>query len=529
MAVQKKDTGYQGNAFLKKVGEVIEFTADQESEYAKCSESVEYFLENYAKIISLDDGIVKFKPFPYQKKILNAIQGNRKVLVKLFRQSGKSTVVAGYVAWYCLFASQPVRACILANKMSIAREIFSRVQMIIELCPKWMQQGIKEWNKTSFELENDAVCFCAPTSPSAVRGKSISLLVLDEFAFLGGNVAEEFIASVFPTISSSQTSKLVIVSTPKGLNHYYKMWVEAEAGLNGFVAVQGHWYEHPKRDEKWLEEQRLILGDVKFNQEILCEFLGSSNTLIKGEKIAKLPLAQAIAESIDGFKCYERPSKSKSYVMTVDVAEGGGGDFSAFVIFDITKNPFKIVARFKNNSIYTLAYPEVIVHYAKMYNDAFVLVETNSLGQQVADALFYDLEYENMYMSIKDDITDGFGSRAVPGAKTTKKTKQIGCNTIKTIIENDQLDVRDAEIISEMSTFTRRGNTFKAEDGKHDDLMMCLVNFGYLTTTTAFKNLFDVSLRLEFVKNQAQSIQENELPIGFFTNGTEIDETPFNF
>lgn len=260
-----------------------------------------------------------------------------------------------------------------------------------------------------------------------------------------------------------------------------------------------------------------------------CEFLGSSNTLIKGEKIAKLPLAQAIAESNDGFKCYERPSKNKSYVMTVDVAEGGGGDFSAFVIFDITKNPFKIVARFKNNSVYTLAYPEVIVHYAKMYNNAFVLVETNSLGQQVADALFYDLEYENMYLSIKDDITDGFGSRAVPGAKTTKKTKQVGCNTIKTIIENDQLEVRDADIISEMSTFARRGNTFKAEDGKNDDLMMCLVNFGYLTTTTAFKNLFDVSLRLEFVKNQINSIQENELPIGFFTNGTEIDETPFNF
>lgn len=262
-------SGYNGNPFLKQVGEEIEFTPEQMSEYAKCATSVEYFLENYANIISLDDGIVKFKPFAYQKRILKALKNNRKVLVKLFRQSGKSTVVAGYMAWYCLFKENK-HACILANKMATAKEIFSRVQMIIELCPKWLQQGIKTWNKTSFELENGTKCFCAATSPSAVRGQSISLLVLDEFAFLSASLAEEFIASVFPTISSSQTSQLVIVSTPKGMNHYYKLWVEAEQGINGFKAIHGRWQEHPKRDQTWYLEQKAILGDVKCAQEIDC-------------------------------------------------------------------------------------------------------------------------------------------------------------------------------------------------------------------------------------------------------------------
>lgn len=528
MAAFNGKAGYNGNPFLKQIGEQIEFTHEQKSEYAKCAVSVEYFLENYANIISLDDGIVKFKPFAYQKRILKALKNNRKVLVKLFRQSGKSTVVAGYMAWYCLFKDNK-HACILANKMATAKEIFSRVQMIIELCPKWLQQGIKTWNKTSFELENGTKCFCAATSPSAVRGQSISLLVLDEFAFLSASLAEEFIASVFPTISSSQTSQLVIVSTPKGMNHYYKLWVESEQGINGFKAIHGKWQEHPKRDQAWYLEQKAILGDVKTAQEIDCSFVGSSNTLVKGEKIAALALRQPITNSLDGFVAYEAPTKKASYVMTVDVAEGKEMDSSAFVIFDISKLPYRIVATYKNNAINTLAYPEVIHHYAKMYNDAFVLVESNSLGQQVADALFYDIEYENMYMSAKEDVIDGYGGSARPGIKTTKKTKAIGCNAIKAIIENDNLDVGSAEVVDEMSTFVRVGSTYKAEEGKHDDLMMCCVTFGFLTQTTAFKNLFDFYLRKEFIKQQLTQIESDELPIGYFNDGLEEEPLFHNF
>lgn len=358
---------------------------------------------------------------------------------------------------------------------------------------------------------------------------SHNCLVLDEFAFLSPSLAEEFVASVFPTISSSKSSQMIIVSTPKGMNHYYKLWVEAEQGINGFKAIEGKWQEHPKRDQAWADEQRAILGDVKYSQEILTSFIGSSNTLVKGEKIAALALRQPITNSLDGFVAYEAPTKKASYVMTVDVAEGKEMDSSAFVIFDISKLPYRIVATYKNNAINTLAYPEVIHHYAKMYNDAFVLVESNSLGQQVADALFYDIEYENMYMSAKEDVIDGFGGSARPGIKTTKKTKAIGCNAIKAIIENDNLDVGSAEVVDEMSTFVRVGSTYKAEEGKHDDLMMCCVTFGFLTQTTAFKNLFDFYLRKEFIKQQLTQIESDELPIGYFNDGLEEEPLFHNF
>lgn len=529
MSFDKK--GYNGNPNLKQSGEIIEFTPYQLEEYIKCLNSVEYFVENYAKIVSLDEGIVLFKPYPYQKRTIKAIHENRKVLFLCGRQLGKSTIVAGYVAWYALFNDNK-NAVILANKMSSAKEIFSRAQMIIEYCPKWLQQGVKTWNKTSFELENGTKVSCGATTASSGRSGSISLLILDEFAFVSPSLAEEFMASVFPTISSSSTSKLVIVSTPNGMNHYYKLWTEAEQGINGFIPMKGHWSEHPKRNQAWADDQRAILGDIKFWQEVEARFQGSSNTLIKGEKVASLPMKQPLITSQDGFTCYFAPVPKRSYVMTVDVAKGEDQDSSAFVIFDITEFPYKIVGTYKNNKISTLTYPDVVFHYAKMYNEAFVLVESNSLGQQVADTLFYDLEYENMYMSEKsnkDDIKDGFGGRMRPGVETTKKSKLIGCNAIKLIIEQDHLEVNSPDVISEMSTFIRTGNTWKAEEGKHDDLMMCLVTFGFLTQTTTFKNLFDFSLRNQLIKRQLADIESEELPMGYFFDGTEDEfDIPMN-
>lgn len=361
---------------------------------------------------------------------------------------------------------------------------------------------------------------------------SHNCLVLDEFAHMRPNLATEFIASVFPTLSSSETSQMIIVSTPKGMNHYYKLWTEAEQGLNGFTPISGHWSEHPKRNQAWADAQLAELGDVLYQQEVECSFIGSSNTLIKGEKVASLPLKQPLITSPDGFTCYSAPVPKRSYVMTVDVAKGEEQDSSAFVIFDITEFPYKIVGTYKNNKISTLTYPDIVYHYAKMYNEAFVLVESNSLGQQVADALFYDLEYENMYMSEKsnrDDIKDGFGGRMRPGVETTKKSKLIGCNAIKLIVEQDHLEVNSADVISEMSTFVRTGTTWKAEEGKHDDLMMCLVTFGFLTQTTTFKNLFDFSLRNQLIKRQLAEIESEELPMGYFFDGTEDEfEIPMN-
>jgi hypothetical protein len=517
----KVSKGYMGNPYLKSVGEVIEMSQHQVDEYKKCRKDPIYFLENYAKIVSLDDGIVPFKLFPFQKKLIKAIQGNRKIIGKLFRQAGKSTTLAGFIAWYVLFNANK-RAGILANKMMVAQEIFSRVQFIIENTPKWLQQGVKEWNKRSFQLENNSACFACATSPSAVRGLSLNFLFLDEFAHLGAKLAEEFISSVFPTISSSQTSKLVIVSTPKGMNHYYKMWTEAKDNTNGFVWVESHWSEHPKRTQAWADGELASLGKLKYRQEIECAFLGSSATLIDGEKIGTIPHITPIAEPIPFLNQYALPEKGHAYVITVDVSRGVDLDYSTFVVIDISVHPYNVAAVYRCNTVSTLVYPEIIYKTAKWYNDAYVLVETNDLGQQVADILFYDLEYENMYMSTptKEKIAEGGDAKLVPGLKTTKKSKTIGCDQIKNIVEGDNITINEMAIIHEMSTFARKGVSFAAEEGKNDDLMMCLVIFGYLTNQPIFKDLFDESLREKFVANQIRQVEESFLPIGFFDNGS---------
>ena len=512
---------FRGNKNLKRVGEKIEFDQNAALEWAKCSVDPVYFLETYGKIVSLDDGIVPFKLYNYQKKIIRAIKDNRLVLTKMFRQSGKSTTVAGFIAWYCLFNKNKV-SMIMANKQRTAQEIFSRVQFIVSNCPKWLQQGVVEWNKTSFILENGSKVSCAATSADAVRGSSINLLLLDEFAFLKPNLADEFIASVFPTISSSKKSKMVIVSTPKGMNHYWKLWTEAQNGKNGFTTIETSWKEHPNRDQKWADEQLAILGPVKFSQEVECSFVGSSTTLIEGSKLQSLPVANPIERLLynsDTLLQYTKPVKQHSYVMTVDVSRGADLDYSTFTIIDISTMPYEVVCVFRDNTISTQVYPELIYKMASVYNNAFVLIESNDLGQQVADTLFYDLEYENVYMSKLDKIKEGGDGNSKPGVRTTKKTKAIGCDAIKNIIENDKLLINDAEIISELTTFIRVGASYKADHGKHDDLAMCLVMFGYLTSQPVFQDLFDFSLREKFLERQIKDLDDQMLPIGFYDRG----------
>ena len=514
---------YLNNPNLKSAGIQIEFTPEQTVDYIRCSKDPIYFIENYCKVVSLDAGIVLMKLYKYQKKLIRAFHKNRNILGKLFRQAGKSTVAAAYFAWYVTFNDNKT-AAILGNKMAVAREIFSRVQFILEELPFWLKQGVLEWNKTSFTLENGTRCFCAASSPSSVRGQSISLLLLDEFAFLSPKLAEEFIASVFPTLSSSKKSKMIIISTPKGMNHFYKMWMDALNGISDFVTVEGKWQEHPDRDQAWADSMRVKLGDVKYNQEICCQFLGSSHTLISGEMLSTIPYLEG-KKLLPGLTQFKQPEEGKSYVITVDVSRGSGLDNSAFAVVDITKMPYEVVCTYYNNNISTLVYPELIQKVAEQYNNAFVLIETNDLGQEVANILYYDLEYENVYMSNREEISEGGGKQFSPGCRTTTKTKSVGCNRLKQLVELGQLLVNDMQIIDEMSTFIRSGKSYKAEEGKHDDLMMCLVMLGYLTSTPMFEELTDLSLRKQIIESQLKDLEEQMLPIGFITRGNE-PETP---
>lgn len=509
---------YLGNKNLKAAGVEIEFSQEQTSEYTKCFRDPIYFIKNYAKIVSLDDGIVSFNPFPYQERMIDAMHNNQNTIARLFRQSGKSTICAAYFAWYVLFNDNKV-AAILANKMAVSKEIFSRVQFIIENLPFWLQQGVVEWNKTSLTLENGSKCFCAATSPSAVRGFSINLLLLDEFAHLKPALAEEFIASVFPTLSSSAKSKMILISTPNGLNHFHKMWVEAESGKNGFTPVLGHWQENPTRTQKWADEQKAKLGEIKYRQEILCSFEGSSYTLIDGVKLSTIPTMRPLFEK-DGLEIYVEPEKDKNYVMTVDTSRGRHADFSAFSVIDVSSTPYNIVATYKNNEISTLEYPHLIFNMVRQYNDAFALIEINDLGQEVANILHHDYDYENIYFTKGDILTNLSG---YPGVRTTKKVKSLGCSVLKDLVEKDQITINSHKIIEELSLFemTKRGSYAASNTDVNDDLTTTMWLFAWLTKQPIFQDLSNVNVRELLAKQKDEYINSMLTPFGFFSNGKE--------
>lgn len=506
---------YNRNPNLKAAGVQIEFTEETFKEYLRCKKDPIYFIEKYAKIVSLDEGVVPFKMFPYQRRIIQAIHENKDVLGKLFRQAGKSTIVAAYFAWYVLFNDNKT-AVILANKQAIAIEIFGRVQFIIENLPQWLQQGVVEWNKKSFVLENGSRVIAAATSASAVRGMSVNLLLLDEFAHLKPNLAEEFIASVFPTLSSSESSKLIIISTPNGLNHYHKLWVEAVNGRNEFVTVEGRWDENPKRSPDWAEKMRQKLGEVKYRQEIECTFEGSSYTLVDGAKLATLPLGVPIYEK-DKFEVFEAPKPEHQYVITVDVSRGRHMDYSAFSIIDATTMPYRVVATFKDNEISTLEYPHLIYNAARQYNNAYLLIEINDLGEEVSNTIWHEYEYENVYFTSGNELSQGSG---YPGVRTTSKVKSLGCSVLKELIEKDQLLVTSHRIIEELGLFVMHKKSYAAEDTTvNDDLCTTMWLFAWLTKQPAFQEVTNTHLRAVLTEKKQQYIDSTMTPFGFYDNG----------
>jgi hypothetical protein len=513
---------YNSNANLKGANVPVAWTADQVQEYMKCAADPIYFIDNYCYIVTLDHGIQPFKLYDCQIEKVKTIHENRKVILMEGRQQGKTTTSAAYILWYTLFQGSKTVA-ILANKSSAAREVLHRYQLMYEYLPKWMQQGVTTWNKGDIELENGSIVFTAATSASGIRGKSVNMLYVDETAIIPNTIAEQFFTSVYPTISAGQTTKILLSSTPLGYNHFWKFWNDAETGNNDFVPLFIPYWKIPGRDEKWAEEQRRQLGELKFNQEVLCKFLGSSLTLIGADHIGQMS-AKQISYSIDGLDVYETPQKGHTYTLIADTAKGVGGDYSAFTVLDITTVPYTIAAKYRNNTISPMLYPNVIYKIANTYNQAYVLMEINS-SEQVAHILYQDLEYENILFVNKSSkgqvISGGFGGSGstVYGVQTDKKVKRVGCLTLKSLIEEKKLLITDADVISEISTFIEKKGTYKADDGYHDDLVMTLVLFAWLTTNPYFKELTDVNLRELMYKNQIQQIEENMMPTGIFDDG----------
>jgi len=523
------DNVYLGNPNLKKANTQIQFTEEQIIEFLKCKEDPVYFAKNYIKIVSLDHGLVPFEMYPFQEKLVKNFHENRFNICKMPRQTGKSTTVVSYLLHYAVF-NDNVNIAILANKASTARDLLGRLQLAYENLPKWMQQGIISWNKGSLELENGSKISSNSTSSSAVRGGSYNVIFLDEFAFIPNHIADDFFASVYPTISSGQSTKVIIVSTPRGMNHFYRMWHDSERGKNEYVPTDVHWSEVPGRDQAWKEQTIANTSEQQFKVEFECEFLGSVNTLINPSKLRNFVYEDPIKRNA-GLDIYEQPQEENNYLITVDVARGLGNDYSAFIVFDITNFPYKVVAKYRNNEIKPMLFPSIIYEVAKGYNDAWLLVEVNDIRDQVASILHFDLEYDNVLMCAMRGragqiVGSGFsGKKSQLGVRMTAAVKKLGCSNLKTLMEDDKLLTVDYDIISELTTFAQRHNSFEAEEGCNDDLAMCLVIFSWLVAQDYFKEMTDNDVRKRIYEEQKNQIEQDMSPFGFIVDG--IDESSF--
>tara|TARA_B110000495_G_scaffold41374_1_gene33686 strand:+ start:215 stop:1840 length:1626 start_codon:yes stop_codon:yes gene_type:complete len=509
---------YLSNPNLKKIGINIEFTKEQVEEYIKCAKDPIYFVKNYMKIIHVDKGLIPFDLYEYQEEMITKFNEERFVITKMPRQSGKSTAVISFILHYILF-NESKNVALLANKAELARELLDRLKKAYENLPLWLQQGITTWNKGSIELENGSKILATSTTGSAARGQSFSLVFLDEFAFVQHNIANDFFKSVYPTISSGQETKMIIVSTPKGMNHFYKMWVEAEEQRSNFKTLSVDWWETPGRDSDWKLQQIANTSEEDFNQEFACEFLGSTNTLVNVNILRNLAFINPTFQK-NGFDQYGEINPDHQYVVTVDTARGVGLDNSAFVVVDITTVPYRVVAKFKDSLISPLLYPELIYNVATNYNEAFVLVEINDIGEQIANILANDLEYENIFVTnVKGRagqvIGGGFSSNRQLGVRTTKQVKRIGCSTLKDLIENNKIIIEDFDIIEEMSNFINKKDSYQADEGYHDDLVMCLVLFSWLIRQPYFKDLTNSDIRERILKDKENMIEADLLPFGF--------------
>ena len=520
---------YLGNPNLKKANTPIEFTEEQVIEFLKCKEDPVYFANNYIKIVSLDEGLTQFHPYHFQEKLINRFHENRFNICKMPRQTGKSTTVVSYLLHYAVF-NDSVNIGILANKAATARELLGRLQTAYENLPKWMQQGIIAWNKGSMELENGSKILAASTSASAVRGMSFNVLFLDEFAFVPNHVADDFFASVYPTITSGKNTKVIIVSTPHGMNHFYRMWHDAEKSKNDYIPTDVHWSEVPGRDLEWKEQTIKNTSEQQFKIEFECEFLGSIDTLITAAKLKSLVYDDPIKRNA-GLDIYEEPKEDHTYVVTVDVARGVEKDYSAFCVCDTTSFPYKLVAKYRNNTIKPILFPNIIRDVSKAYNQAFILVEVNDIGDQVASIIHMDLEYDNILMcSMRGRagqvVGQGFsGKKTQLGVKMSKTVKKIGSLNLKALIEDDKLLVSDLDVISELTTFIQKSGSFEAEEGCNDDLAMCLVIFAWLVQQDYFKEMTDNDVRKKIYEDQRDQIEADMAPFGFISDGLDDEGT----
>ena len=516
---------FQGNPLVKKVGAQIQFTKEQVEEFVKCAQDPFYFIEKYMKIVTIDSGVQVIKLYDFQREMINKFVSEKFILAKCARQSGKTIGVESFILWSILFKDN-YRVGMFANKFDTSKKILKEIKYSYEQLPMWLQQGVVTWNKHSIELENGSSITSSSTSGDAGRSRTYNLVFLDEFAFVPDYVAADFFTAVYPTISSGKNTKVIIISTPNGLNFFYRMWIEAQEGRSNYKLFEANWRAVPSRDDAWADETLANVGEKAFQQEYECDFLGSSNTLISTTKIKEMVWKKPVKRYQGGLAIYEEPKPRNQYIVTVDVSRGIGKDYSAFTVINVSDFPYKVVAKYQNNEISPMVFPNTIYETATHFNQAMVLVEVNDIGEQVGAILYNDLEYEDLIMTEHGGrkgqrISSGFGGNVYYGVRMTSNVKKIGMANLKTMIESDKLLIHDVDIITELSTFVQKRNSYEAEEGYNDDLVMCLIIFGWVSNQEYFKELTNSDIRKKLEKEREYEIMESTLPPGFVVNGEE--------
>lgn len=507
--IKNSDLGYLGNPNIKRDGVEQAWSSEEIREYAKCMKDPVYFAKKYLKVISLDEGLVDFDLYPYQEEMFHHFNDNRFSIVLACRQSGKSISSVAYLVWYCVFNPEKTVA-ILANKGATAREMLARATLMLENIPFFLQPGCKAVNKGSIEFSNNSRIIAAATSGSSIRGLSVNLLFLDEFAFVEN--ANEFYTSTYPVVSAGKDTKVIITSTANGLgNIYHKLWEGAVQSTNEFKPFRIDWWDVPGRDENWKKQTVSNTSELQFDQEFGNNFHGTGNTLIAGNKLLGMK-AKGPIYTQESIKVYERPKKNHDYMLFVDVAKGRGQDYSTFNVVDISARPFKQVAVYRDNNISPILFPDIIYKYAKIYNEAYCVVESNDQGAVVCNGLYYDLEYENVFV-------ESMVKKNAIGVEMTRKVKRIGCSNIKDLVEQDKIDIVDADTIIEFSTFVSKGNSYEASDGNHDDLVMNFVLFGWFASTNLFNDMTDVNLKQMMYEENMRQIEDELVPFGEVDDG----------
>ena len=512
---RKSGTHYLGNPHVKKDGVEEDWNPEKVQEYAKCMADPSYFTKNHVKIINLNDGLVPFEMYPYQERMFKTFKDNRFNIVLACRQSGKSISSVAFLLWYAMFNPEQTIA-VLANRGATSREMLGRVTLMLENLPFYLQPGCKTLNKGMIEFSNNSRILAESTSSSSIRGYSVNLLFLDEFAFV--ERATEFYTSTYPVISSGKDTKVIITSTANGIgNQFHKIWEGAVQEVNEFKPFRVDWWDVPGRDEAWKEETIANTSELQFDQEFGNTFFGTGQTLISPQCLLGLKAKRPTDRREGGdLLVYKNPLKKHNYVITVDVAKGRGQDYSTFNVIDISTRPFKQVAVYRNNIISPILFPNIIYKYANLYNEAYVIIENNDAGQLTCYGMYTELEYENVYMS------DAIRTSSI-GVEMTRRVKSIGCSGIKDLMEEGKLLVVDENTIMEASTFEAKGNSYEASDGNHDDLMMNLVMFGYFVSLPEFQQLTDINVRQLMFAQRMKEIEDDIPPFGFNPTA-EIEE-----